>query len=73
MKLLNGMDYENIPNGTKVLVRVGFGEADFIGTIVGDNGDDCEDFGLHYYIVPEGGDRFEDELMFERENFTIIQ
>ena len=60
---------ETIPNDTKVLVKGDSNNIDFIGIIVGSNEEDSEEFGLHYYIVPEGEN---DDLMFERKDFEII-
>lgn len=54
-------------DGTKVLVKGEQGKDNWIGTIVGNNEEVAEDWGFHYYIVPEGGNRFDDEMMFEPE------
>jgi len=67
------MSNEIISNDTKVLVKGNFDNEEFIGIIVGSNEQDSEDFGLYYYIIPEGGDHYEDELMFRREDFTLIE
>lgn len=64
---------EIISNGTRVIVKNESGEFWFLGTIVGNNGEDSEDFGLYYYIVPVGKDRFENEMMLKREAFEVTE